>query len=1156
MLIPRCWKGAVLVALLIVFAASPISAQITAKTGAIRIVVTDPQGAAVVGAKVTLSSPVATSQSKETAEDGSVVFPLLDPGGYKVTVESASFKRSSLSDVAVHVTEVTNLNVQLELGSIATEITVSGDAVQAINTSNATLGNELSGQILHDLPLATRNFTYLLSLNAGTSADLPDPTVAGHGASFIFVAGQRGTANNLIINGTDANDLGNNNFQTVPVPSPDSLEELRVQTSLYDASQGKTSGGNINVVTRGGTSSYHGEGYEFFRNDDMNANLFFFNAAGAPRPVLKQNQFGGNFGGPVPKLKEAFFFVSYEGTRQINGVASALSLNIPSYPVRTQSAIETEFGLKPGSLDPVALKLLNAPGQFGGFLVPSGTPKAGCTGVNCTFGLFAISNPLKFNEDQFNANVDRTFGTHHKFSERFFFANASLTDPLGGEDSGSFGSGSSGPVYNRLVSLAWTYTPTANLVNEARFGYDRIQYAAIPKVPATLSSIGMNRFNGAQYPDIPVFFTFDFLEEFGGISTNNDQATWENTFHFADTLAQTRGKHTFRYGFEYRRYQINTFNNFATRGALEFLTNNDFLTGNVALAFVGGGITDRGFRARDVAGYFQDDWKITRRLTLNLGVRYDYLGPASDVKGRLGNFDPSLLDATAREVGGPALLKGFVLPASANFGAIKGTPGVSDSTYLNKDLNNFAPRVGLAWDVKGDGKTAIRAGYGIYYVRISNQTLLQLITASPFFELSAVGGVSGLTNPFPNLPVSSQFPQFPTPQSFLGFDAKGNALFDNNAPLTLNPFKRNMVAPYVGNWNFTVQRELPMHFNVEFGYIGSEGVKLINGQQLNQALLTNAANPKVVGGVNGVPQTSITDNTQGNLLARVGNLGFSPQGLNTVTENGHSNYNAFVFTLNRRTGNLFLQGSYTYSKSIDNESGNVLGQQDLGISAGNNLDLRENRGLSDFDRKHRIQVAYEYNIPGFKAGVLHHVLGGWSMGGITTFQSGLPLTFSCASCPNNVFGLTPGGTEPQVIGNLNQLVKSGSPEQFTNASVFNDNILGPTVFNPAGTSVSGLNVFGGPGNQTFTVEGALFGNLGRNPPQYRGPFQQDWDFFMSKKIPVTERLNLAFRSEFFNIFNHPNFALPNGAVGSPTFGFYSGTVGGPRVLQLALKLQF
>jgi hypothetical protein len=1142
-------------------------AQITSEKGAIRILLTDPQGASIGGAKVSIASKTGITQTKESSPDGSVVFPLLDPGAYDVTVESPNFKRSLLHAVAVHVTEVTNLSVVMELGEITAEVMVTGDAVQTVNTSNATLGNVLEGNVLHELPLATGNFQYLLALNAGTSSSLPDPTVAGHGDAFVFVAGQRGTANNLVIDGIDANDLGSNNFIAVPVPSQDSLEEFRVQTSLYDASQGKTSGGNIDVLTRGGTSAYHGEAYEFFRNDDLNANLFFFNSAGSPRPELKQNQFGGNFGGPVPAvtpiLKDTYFFGSYQGTRQINGVASAISADIPVYPAqRTAANIEQEFGIP--SVDPTALALLNAPGPFGGFLVPSATPTPGCVGVACTFGLFTVSEPLTFNEDKFDINFDRNIGSRNKISERFFWDNLTLIDPLGGEDPGGFGSGQSNPQDNRLISLAWTYIISPTLVNEARFGFNRINFSNVPKVPATLSSIGMTRFNSAQFPDIPLFFTDDFGEEFGGISTNNDQAETANTFHLADTLSWTHGKHSFRFGGEMRRYQINLFNNFASRGVTEFASTPDFLQGNVEVAFVGTGITDRGFRARDVSGYFQDDWKVSKRLTLNLGVRYDYMGPSTDVKDRLGNFDSSLLSTATKQNGGDGLLDGFVLPAGANFGAIQGTPGVSNSTLFSSSPHNFSPRVGLAWDPFGDGKTAVRAGYGLYYIRISNQTLLQLITSSPFFQLSNVlFPGTPLSNPFPNLPTSSQFPQFPPTPAFTGFDAGGNPMFSNNL-LTLNPFVRTMVTPYSGNWNFTIQRDLPWHFSIETGYIGSEGVHLLDGQQVNQALLANAANPITVGGLNGVPQTIITDNTLANTAARVGIIGFSPQGLNTVTENGHSSYNAFVFTLKRQVGNLFFQGAYTFSKSIDNQSGNLAEEQDLGATTGNQLDLRTARGLSDFDRTHRLQVTYTYNIPGPRTGLLGHVFGNWSMGGLTTFQSGLPVTFTCSNCAQNLLGLPPSSTFPEVIGNLNDLMKSGSPESFTNTSVFNAGIIGTTPLITGPTTVSGLNIFGGTGNQSFVVGGdcstanpcALLGNLGRNIPQARGPWQQDWDWFVSKKIPINEKLNLTFRSEFFNIFNHPNFAITNTDIGSPAFGQYASTVGGPRVIQFALKLQF
>jgi hypothetical protein len=433
-----------------------------------------------------------------------------------------------------------------------------------------------------------------------------------------------------------------------------------------------------------------------------------------------------------------------------------------------------------------------------------------------------------------------------------------------------------------------------------------------------------------------------------------------------------------------------------------------------------------------------------------------------------------------------------------------------------------------------------------------------LITSQPFFQLSAnVFGATGtpLSNPFPNLPTANQFPIFSTPPTFTGFDATGTPGFTSSL-LSLNPFDRNLVTPYTGNWNLTVQRELPMHFFVEVGYIGSQGVHLIDSLQRNQARLANAANPITLGGQNGVPQTMLTTNSINDVEARAGVLGFDAGGgLNDVTDLGHSTYNAFIFTVNRRTGNLFLQASYTYSKSMDNESGG--GDQDLGGANGNQLDIRGQRAVSDFNVPHRIVTAYEYAVPGFKTGRLSYALGNWSIGGLTTFQSGLPASITCPLCATNLFGVSPGSTYPNLVGNFGSLVKSGPPENFTGTSLFNSSVLAPTQALAGGTVVSGLNTLGGPGNQSFTIGpsgGALFGDLGRNI--YRGPFQQNWDMYLSKKFSLTEKYSLTFRSEAFNVFNHPNFTTPGTAFGTPTFGIFSSTIGNPRILQLALKFDF
>ncbi|HBY61729.1 MAG TPA: hypothetical protein DEH78_18050, partial [Solibacterales bacterium] len=274
---------AVITAALLLLVCSLANAQITAQTGAVTGTVTDPTGASIPNAKVLLTSEKGIVQEKATSEAGTFTFPLLEPGLYKITVEARGFSKAAVNGVRVQITETTNLPVRLEVGTETIEISVAAEAV-AINTSAATLGNTLPGSVIDQMPLATRNFTNLLALNAGTSSDLPNAAAAGRASSTVFVNGQRGTGNNLVINGVDANNIASNNFGNVAIPAPDTLEEFRVQTSLYDASQGKTSGGNINAITKGGGPEYHGQLYEFFRNEKLNANDFFFNKNGSAPP--------------------------------------------------------------------------------------------------------------------------------------------------------------------------------------------------------------------------------------------------------------------------------------------------------------------------------------------------------------------------------------------------------------------------------------------------------------------------------------------------------------------------------------------------------------------------------------------------------------------------------------------------------------------------------------------------------------------------------------------------------------------------------------------------------------------------------------------------------------------------------------------------------
>ena len=542
-------------------------------TGAISGNVLDASGGAVADAEVQIISTATNSLVRKvsTGTDGSFVATLLPPGDYYVVVNKSGFSEVKVSAIEVRVTETTKIAITLKPGAVSEKIEISA-TVTTVETTNATTGQSINTETVRELPLATQNYQQLLTLSSGAQSDLNASAQLGRGNVRVIVNGQREDNNNYLIEGISATDYNVAQATYIPLPNPDVIQEFKVQTSLYDASQGRNGGGNVNAILRSGTREYHGDAYEFFRNDVLNANEYFLNAAGQPRPSVKQNVFGGSLGGPVATEKLGFFFVNYQGTRQRSALSPGTQINNPGFPViptdRSEASLESAFfpsGLPPGvtGIDPVVLALLNfKSNQFNdpsGFLIPSiaGTPG--------TTGQFIVSKAGKYADDQFTANWDREFrGGQDKVSARFFFSDAEsflpfgaggLQASLGGTLASSISSTDLNfpydiPVHARFFSVNETHLFSPTLVNDFRFGFVHINDSLLNIPPVTADDLGIQRPTNSVTQSI-YKFTLGSSGFQIGPTPPADQFQDQNTFNFVDTVSWVHGAHVFRFGGDY-----------------------------------------------------------------------------------------------------------------------------------------------------------------------------------------------------------------------------------------------------------------------------------------------------------------------------------------------------------------------------------------------------------------------------------------------------------------------------------------------------------------------------------------------------------------------------------------------------------------------------
>ncbi len=1229
--------------------------------------VADPSGAVLAHAKITLTNEATgISRDAQTSDSGDYSFVEVAPGAYTVQFELAGFKKNVQKNVIVDVNQVVTLNSTLQIGGSQETVEVTSEAPQ-IDTTSTQLGAVINDRSVNELPLNTRDTYQFLQLQPGVQSQLGSSGSLFAGTDdpgSVSVNGGRTRANNFSVNGGDANDQ----FVNTPTiqPTPDAVEEFRVITNTFDAEYGRNSGSVVNVITKSGGNTFHGNLYEYFRNTILDSRGY----PDTTKPQLNQNQFGGTFGGPIKKDR-TFFFLSYEGRRIRDGQPGQL-LNVPTGTPGSASAAPTkEFagdfsdqGAFQGNIADsfVANVLDGRPGCDAalGYTVASLGPGPAWGGPGGVFPNNVIptacQDPVaanllqKFvpaanigsgqnqvvpvgtdNADQLTARFDHRINDHQNFTAYYYFNDGRALQPYdtfeaAGANTPGFGN------YNNLRNQQWNFTHTWTInnavVNEAHFTYMRegqLGYIK-PQTTGSLTSTCTGAaatfcFTGTSdssaitsefgtsanlgiTPGLPSSLTgVPYVNISGGASFGNNFEGFlpqvGNSFQWSDGLTWVKGNHTFKFGVDVRRARFDQYYYFDVNGEYTFDNSGpngiipgdgdqyaEFLLG-LADAYTQGSGQREDVRSFAAYPFAQDSWKIKPNLTLNYGLRWEYSPPMTDISGHVETFRPGQ-NSTVYPCGITNSASywasyGVTSPTCANTGSeptglvVPGDPGVPaamTSTYYK----SFAPRIGLAYSPGRDGKTSIRAGWGLFYNPIEELVLAQFGAEPPF------GGSSSLSDVFFNTPFVNQG-EFTAPNPFGGIitPTKGQptdlSLF---RPILLyGEFEPHLRSQYTTQYNLTFQRELSNSTMFQIGYVGSQGHRLLathdinpsnpqtcldmsnisqyyaNLAPTNQNLALAAAygcgatvedsdwvlpaNSIPAGYTLHMPYGSVAQYGPGNpALNLVGLRPYSSPNCNPVTSVGcpvdgvpvftdifaedtiaNSNYNALEMMVQKRfSRGLQFQAAYTFSKSIDD-----------GSTFEETLDpfnYRASRGLSLFNSKQRFVVSYDWELPIRKySGFAGKVLDDWEVSGITQFQSGFPIRLNTEDDNELINSLFFLGTEaPSLNGPLQKLNPKTTGGFYLNYNQFSD-----------------------PNPGSF--------NNGTQRTLCCGPGLIDWDFSVHKKIPLSETKYLQFRAEIFNVFNRTNYSNPDGAYsdGPTSFGLIT-SAGDPRLLQFALKFFF
>lgn len=1376
----------------------PMWAQ-SATTGALTGTVTDPSGAVVSGASVSATSK-AIGQVRTTTTDAAGVykFSLLPPGDYSVKFSASGFKTAQVATVTVNVTETAVLNQKLELGAQTAEVTVES-TVETVQTQNATVGTLVGSQTVTTLPLNSRNYTQIIDLSPGVNVNVASAAAVGNGTQDINVNGMGSDQNNYMMDGATLTNYGSGggaqsgSFPGIGIPNPDSIQEFKIQTSQYDAEYGRNPGASVNVVTKSGTNSFHGDAWEFFRNSFLDGNDFFnkFSEAqlkSSNKPeILNENLFGGTIGGPIKKDK-FFFFGSYQGLRQKNGIgtngfATGLSTGLTLLPFSEPDGTRNDevgtiptdwiagappcnyatyrgylgcafagaagFGTHvaiapPNQANPlddatthindVAVNFLRVAGPKSGlnagYWIPSVPFKNGAPLENCwtpqlgSCSSNVVSDPILANEDQYLANFDYVISPKNTLSEKFFTSKDPQVQPFTCLGGGCTPGAPTAVTYTAdSGTLKLTTVVTNNLVNEAFFSFQRqtafggtqdyvpacavqgfVQPLTNPLVnPAGCAGVTGKGINSSQLeiPEISTIALFGLPGE--GVWNNGGNfipanTTFFNYFQGNEQISWNVGKHSIRTGFWYNRIQFNW--TIPGRGDMLFWNTADFLTSSSGAADTGtapapGGLlatlygltnTDgnkHNQRVNEFAAFMQDDIKVARKLTLNLGLRWEYDGYPTEVRGLFTDAWPSetsLVNTGSFFLGEQAsnlacgngtafgaagcvsnqigTLAGYVVQSNYNPNIQKcgnplapsacgltapanifpGYPGGATGVFFNTNktivhgapITDFGPRIGLAWQPLNE-KFVIRAGYGIFYDAVYANLLSYNQAGNPPYNGSiAQTPLNSVDDPDAVIGLMGWQPR--TLQVLAGSPATGATLVENNdfgLGVGATSDSEFLGVPLVQQYNLDLQYSFGHNWVADVGYVGSHGAHLYNwSQPINVSFLApNAPNEPtdpqnmrmIIGsGAPGTPNalpfndpnnvnpaTRILENTgnnlfDGNVIGRVSYLGYGANGMASTNTHGDSLYDSLQAQLRHQFSNgLLLQVSYTWSKLFTNVNAAEPGGAGIGIAAPGNvlsgssgsndpLDLTQQYGLAAFNRPQRLIIAYSYDLPYKNThGFSGHVLGGWTISGITTIQNGDPFSIEdssggtiywgvggtafCTGCNiraqllpantgacksdgvcNAVGVATSGSNYDRVISKLTNPCNEG----WMNLTAFGT--LGPpNPFAPCGAFTDAIPCIGGTVQGACAVSGGGTGFGDSAVGIMMSPGQHNWDMSLIKHTKITETLDTEFRAEFYNIWNHPQFNVPFDNVATPaTFGLINSSSVPPRVVQFALKLLF